>query len=473
MDLLGDIVEKDNDDSEFNIIEKDPDSKLNQLYAKTKNGFPELYKPEKISSWKQRLNEKRRAENIRKQRYLPDQTVPVDIAKSTFRDKAKEVSEAKLIHQENINTIKNMSTDEILKEREELLNSLDPKLIQNLLKNIIKRSKTKTDQAPLFAEIDGASGTWIGGTSDLNELTPMTDKEINEALGVIKVDEIEDRICTNKKSVSFAELESDKENSTYEYEPLDDDDIAPLDFQIAQSIDHMDNDKLMEDVHFMKFHKNDNDEEIAAKIYKNLSINDPEFNQKLHEKFFPELPKEINKLKWMEPVPEKTFENTAINDMSQLRFDFKGDLVPPTREINDTTHSALHHHENDSHLAGYTIPELTRLSRSTFPQQRSIAIQTLGRILYKMGKQLYYQLTPEIDAETYKELGGTTVSVTNHYYEMLWDLIKDCKVIESIEDGSDENKTKHLSVRNYSIDALWLWKQGGGDFRKSKILDTK
>ena len=57
---------------------------------------------------------------------------------------------------------------------------------------------------------------------------------------------------------------------------------------------------------------------------------------------------------------------------------------------------------------------------------------------------------------------------TKHIYTMFWDLVKDAKVIELLELGSDEKFTKNLSIRNYSIEALWLWKQGGGNKYKNE-----
>ncbi|CDH09832.1 uncharacterized protein ZBAI_01616 [Zygosaccharomyces bailii ISA1307] len=257
-------------------------------------------------------------------------------------------------------------------------------------------------------------------------------------------------------------------------------------------------------------------EESAEESEPTLSLDDPDFQNKLHDKYFPDLPRDVEKLKWMRQLPETEPADTVIQDVSQCRFDFDGNLVPPTREIKSTTHSALHHHADDPQLAGYTIPELQRLSRSTFAAQRAIALQTLGRVLYKLGKQSYYQLVPEVDSETYQEEGsvqavtnkiyamfwdlckdcriiraialqtlgrvlyklgkqsyyqlvpevdsetyqeeGSVQAVTNKIYAMFWDLCKDCRIIDCLQDAADETKTRHLSVRNYALEALWLWK---------------
>ncbi|QLG70098.1 hypothetical protein HG535_0A00380 [Zygotorulaspora mrakii] len=432
MSLLGDIVEHDAVPDAPNS----PDPPCNV------NGFPELYRPTKISSWKQRLREKGAQARAKEKK---------DNGVSCSKEPpsgSRQRSEALSIHNENLQVLQNMSKEEILRERQELLESFDPKLLQKLIKNINKKSKG--DNAPLFADIDGAPGTWIGGTDSVNDLLPLDDDQVDQALG----------ISTNKKPTVedfLQEKEASSENASIER--LDEDDVAPLDFQMAQSIDHMSNEELLNDVHFIK---HENSQEIELEFQK-LDLNDPDFNEKVHQKFFPDLPKDIEKLKWMEPLDDSD-KPQVINDVSQCRFDFKGNLVPPTREIHSTTHSALHHHSDDANLAGYTMPELQRLSRSSFSAQRSIAIQTLGRILYKLGKQSYYQLVPEVDLETYQRDGGSK-EVINKIYSMFWDLCKVCRISECLNDAADEKKTKHISVRNYAVDALWLWKSGGGDFR--------
>ncbi|CCK70686.1 Rba50p KNAG_0F00140 [Huiozyma naganishii CBS 8797] len=436
MDLLGDIVEKDVD---FDSRE--------EAVRGNKNGFPELYQPQKISSWKQRLRDKNvRAKTDKKA--LPNEkdtaVVPAAVPAAT---------EAQRIHNENLAKIGNMSEEQILEERRQLLESLDPKLIRNLLQNVNKR----LDQ-PLFAEIEGASGTWVGGANKnaLNNLPSLSEDQVNKAL------EIPAREKKNNGD-SHPQLEHAKDLYEVRDGNVEDaDDIAPLEYQVAQSIDHMKNEDLLNDVHFMKKKNTPNEREGEP-----LDINDPDFNDKLHEKYFPDLPKDVDKLQWMQEVPslpEDDGSKFVIDDVSKIRFDFRGNLVPPTRQIETTSRSALHHHSVDPQLAGYTLDELTRLARSTFASQRCIAIQTIGRILYKMGKQNYYQLVPEVEAETYKEEGNIR-NIMNKIYSMFWDLIKDLQTIETLQLASDEHKTRSLSVRTYATDALWLWKKGGGDFR--------
>lgn len=479
MDLLGDIVEKEvdtinndnnnqhnNDLLNFNIIENVSNNNLDSIQN---TGFPELYKPKKISSWKQRLREKKQKQKSTNTQSRKE-SKPIII-----EEKKHELNDIDAINNENLTLLNNMSKDEILNEQKELLESLSPKLIQNLLKNINKR-QNELDETPLFAEIEGASGTWIGGENENaksknTNLPKLNSKNIELALKGEDLNEINNSNDNNnntKKHIKFDlnEIEKDdkfEEDDEQEYDN-DLDDVAPLDYQMAQSIDHMTNEDLLKDVHFMK-KLSINDSKENSNNEMPLDINDPNFNEKLHEKFFPDLPKDVNKLKWMETVPDlpKDKSQFIIDDVSMIRFDFNGNLVPPTREIDNTIHSALHHHSIDPQLAGYTILELNRLAKSTFPSQRCIAIQTLGRILCKLGQQKYYQLVPEIDSETYKE-DGSIQNVMNKIYSMFWDLIKSEDVILTLEVASNEQFTKNLSVRTYAIDALWLWKKGGGDF---------
>ncbi|CAR23809.1 Rba50p [Lachancea thermotolerans CBS 6340] len=446
MDLLGDIVEKD--------VSEAP-----ALHEAPPTGFPALYQPEKVSSWKVRLQQKnkqkRTSQTSKRERDTP--------AKRAVEEPViPPETEAQRIHQENVTRMRSMTPEQLEQERRELLESLDPAVLHGLLKRAARREEPaslqesmKTVKAPLFAEVEGAPGTWVGGSREFSDLPHLDDAAVDKALGIPE---------TKAKHVKFqdqddesrAEFPGDEEECFPE--PLPDDDMAPQEYQFVQQMDHMNNEDLLKDVHFIRPNTVDNDFEA-------LDINDPSFDEKLHKKYFPDLPKESDKMAWMKPVSSAK-PTGLIEDVTQCRFDFQGSLVPPDREIK-STQDGLHHHSEEPELAGYTIVELQHLSRSTFPAQRCIAIQTLGRILYKLGKQSYNQLIPEVDAGTYEEMGGAE-AILNHIYGMFWDLCKVSMVIESLTDAADENSTKNLSVRNYAIDALWLWKEGGGDFRTGK-----
>lgn len=431
--MLGDIVEKDVGESA--AVPELPET-----------GFPELYRPEKVSSWRNRLRQKKMGK--------PSGEKPVKVPSQSAGEPDGEKSEAQKIHSENLEYMNRMTPEQLARERQELMESLDPKLISKLLKNVQKTDK-------IFAEIEGASGTWVGGKNEnvsmnVADLPPLDEDLVNRALEVGDV-----KSHKQNKHVTIQEPTGrEEEGDGIDFPPLDDDDVAPLDYQMAQSVDHMENEDLLKDVHFVRPGDHDNGEDEEP-----LDINDPEFNDKLHKKYFPDLPKDIDKLKWMAPLPQENVKSD-VDSIIECRFDFKGNLVPPNRPI-ESTQSGLHHHSESQHLAGYTIIELAHLARSQLPSQRAIAIRTLGRILYKLGKQHYNeQLVVEVNDSTEAE------EATKHIYTLFWDLVKDAQVIELLELGADEKLTKNLSIRSYSIEALWLWKQGGGNkYKKENTTD--
>ncbi|KAI5790218.1 RPAP1-like protein [Geopyxis carbonaria] len=187
-----------------------------------------------------------------------------------------------------------------------------------------------------------------------------------------------------------------------------------------------------------------------------LDPSSPDFLSSLHEKYFPDLPSDPTKLAWMAPVSADEdlayHPSQSSTTASALRFDFSGTLIPPStaRELPVTL--GLHHHADAPNAAGYTIPELSRLARSTVPAQRCMAIQLLGRVLYRLG------------AQKYRVNGVTEVE------EALWRCIADAKILESLEEAAAA-KSGGLSVKAYATDALWLWQKGGGK-RPAEVVGT-
>jgi hypothetical protein len=114
---------------------------------------------------------------------------------------------------------------------------------------------------------------------------------------------------------------------------------------------------------------------------------------------------EREKTKWMEPVPTEEVEKLKKEKKSALevdryRFDFQGELLsyPSTSgtiELKDEEEIArkneLFHHGDDPALAGYTMAELMRLSRSTVPGQRRSALRAISRIIER-AKSFKYEI---------------------------------------------------------------------------------
>ena len=102
----------------------------------------------------------------------------------------------------------------------------------------------------------------------------------------------------------------------------------------------------------------------------------------------------------------------------------------------------LHHHGEAPEAAGYTVPELARLARSAFPAQRCIAFQTLGRLLYRLGRgEFGYE-----DSEIAKGL---------------WRCVEEGKVVETLEEAASA-EGGHQGSKVYAVEAVWLWQKGGG-----------
>ncbi|XP_039597354.1 RNA polymerase II-associated protein 1 [Polypterus senegalus] len=89
---------------------------------------------------------------------------------------------------------------------------------------------------------------------------------------------------------------------------------------------------------------------------------------------------EPEKLEWLRDLPPSRKKGTK--KAMQARFDFSGSLIPPTADL--PTHLGLHHHGEEPELAGYSLQELFHLSRSKVTQQRTLAFNTLARVLHKV-----------------------------------------------------------------------------------------
>ncbi|EAT80377.1 hypothetical protein HBI56_188380 [Parastagonospora nodorum] len=345
-------------------------------------------------------------------------------------------NEKKSIDEENNKRLADMSAAEIEQERQELMSSLSPALIQKLMaRSNIEEGSNERDLFPVEP----------APSSTTNAAEPKTK-------------------APNAKKVSFAASE-DKE------------DVAPASAATASSTTSTSTSQpttssTQDSIHFP-----------TPRQPPDLDPNDPSFLKNLHEKYFPNLAYDPSALSWMAPIdPSDTSSpyhpsQTALN-ATELRFDFKGTLLAPSIARSIPSDRGLHHHADAPEAAGYTIPELAVLSRSAVPAQRCMAYQTLGRILYRLGQGEYgvekgrqdidqpVQVAKDPGVEESDEDEDDEADVGSAMASGLWSCIEEGRVIETMTE--EANRTKgHLTARTFAQEALWNWRRGGGRKRQA------
>ncbi|KAK3703529.1 hypothetical protein LTR37_014376 [Vermiconidia calcicola] len=390
---------------------------------KSRSGFPEHRKRNVESKFKQRktgghtvpVNEKPSSG----QHGTTEAGIPAEGTIESGKAKTWDEEERERIDSENRQKLAQMSTQEIQEERQELMNSLGPELLQRLLqRSNIASGSTETD---LSSRSEPATGF----------------RKAKSA---------------NTKTVSFAEPE-----------PADDEVERDL------AMDH----GLRDEV------ENEDPEALAIESLPHDTIHFPQppqppdldpssetFLTDLHEKYFPSLPTDPDKLEWMQAPSNtnKPAQNTydpsspALNP-KDLRFSFKGELIPPKTAAEIPVTAGLHHHGDAPDAAGYTISELVHLAHSSFAPQRCIAFQTLGRLLYRLGRGEFG------DAG---EPGAEMDGAEDRFGELargLWRGVEREKVIEMLvreSEGKGVDGGRHVSAKAYATEAVWLWRKGGG-----------
>jgi hypothetical protein len=362
------------------------------------------------------------------------QTIPQDASnarKSRF-DPEKEKSS---IDNENSQRLAAMSADEIEQEREELMQSLSPALIQKLMARAnIDQGSNERD---LFPE-----GSAISLATDQTDLPSRS---------------------SGTKKVSFAAPEPEVAIAHQQPNTTAPTPAAPL--QDTPSTSETAPDFAQDSIHFP-----------TPRQPPDLDPNDPDFLANLHDKYFPNLPYDPSALSWMKPIDPSDKSSpyhpsqTALN-ATELRFDFKGTLLAPSVARSIPSNRGLHHHADAPEAAGYTIPELAVLSRSAVPAQRCMAYQTLGRILYRLGQGEYgvekarqdtdgpVQVARNPEAEESDD--DDEEDVGSAMAAGLWSCIEEGRIVETMTE--EANRTKgHLTARTFAQEALWNWRRGGG-----------
>ena len=175
------------------------------------------------------------------------------------------------------------------------------------------------------------------------------------------------------------------------------------------------------------------------------------FLNDLHETYFPNLPTNPATLSWMQPLssdpssPSSYSPTLTTLPPSSIRFDFSARLLPPSIAALIPPTSGLHHHSSAPEAAGYTVPELAHLARSSVPAQKCMAMQTLGRVLYKLGVGEYG-----------RGLGHEGKVLE----EGLWECVKRGRVLDTLVEAAAREEVRTAWV--VGNEAVWLWRRGGG-----------
>lgn len=403
-------------------------------------GFPAHRRRNKPSSFKQRRAQQEQAD-----------TVETDAPPAPVQDDKKSIAE------ENRRHLASMSDAQIQKEREELMASMDPGLLQRFL----RRAKIDEDEQ----------------TSEETS-TPAPDSQTVPP--------------PKKKSVSFDIPDSHQPAkaptaASHSYQPVPQlspkppshDDAPPP--QPPTDLHPASEHPPLDPAVLEKFHFPQPNQPMPT-----LDPSSPNFLSDLQAHYFPEISHDPSSLSWLQPPstdeedPDSTSAyhpaSSAISVApSSIRFSLRGTILAPNTSLSLPTTLGLHHHGDDPHAAGYTIPELAILSRSTFPAQRCIAWQVLGRILFRLGRG------------EFGERGGQLA-------DGLWFVIEKEGVVNGMlaeaegAAGQDVSKTRaakeekgeagdksgaplasgigrHASAAAWAVEGVWLWQKGGGGDR--------
>ena len=359
--------------------------------------------------------------------------------------------ERRAIDEENRRTLAAMSDAEIEQERQDLLSSLNPALLQKLL---------------LRSNIDEGSNErdW-----DSVPLEPVPTADVPPSATDQAELEAQTKTPSTKK-VSFAATEQEdvappppQETAAAPSIPTN-----PSETDATTTSPPVPNEQPTDSIHFPQ-----------PPQPPSLDPNDPAFLKTLHEKYFPTLPYDPSTLSWMSPIDPSDTKSpyhpsqTALNP-AELRFDFQGNLLAPSVARSIPTDRGLHHHAEAPEAAGYTIPELAVTARSKVPSQRCIAYQTLGRILYRLGKGQFGVESPKQNTdgpvriaknpevqEDDEEGEWVEDDVGAAMAEGLWQCVEEGRVIETLTEEANKERG-HLTARTYAQEALWNWRRGGG-----------
>ncbi|KAL4930231.1 RPAP1-like protein [Aspergillus undulatus] len=417
------------------IQERSPTAPPAPPTLKSASGFPAHHRRAKQSAFKQRQAQPKTT--------LSDSQTP----SSDPQDEKSAIAE------QNRQQLASMSDAQIQQERDELISSLDP----SLLERFIRRARIDDENS--------APSSSTATTKDDTQ-TPPT-----RASG-------SDPTPTPTPSSAPQSKPTPKPNNT---SSLDDTPPAQIPPDLRPAAEF-----ASSSVHFPT--PPPRNTEMPT-----LDPSSDAFLSDLQTHYFPNISHDPSSISWLQPPPTDPDEpgappSSAYHPGStaeaihpaNLRFSLLGTVLSPSTSLSLPTSLGLHHHGEDPHAAGYTIPELAILSRSSFPAQRCVAWQVLGRILFRLGKGQF------------GERGSTLV-------EGLWSVIEREGVVggmleeagsatsmgssgtamrknkESLDTETEEKTSggnakaggvgRHASASAWAVEGVWLWQMGGSGDR--------
>lgn len=389
----------------------------------TTTGFPEHKKRTRVSAFKkQRQGADASAPEPQNAATTSTRQAPAAPAQAPHSGRPGTSTEQAAIDRENRDLLASMSPEQIEEERQELLNRLDPSIVQMLLRraNIDEPTAPSPFDEPADKDANTAQPPKTEKPPEIvvDDTTAPAPKESKE-----------------KKTVHFDEDAPPPEPPADLFDPSS---KPPPADSFAANTTHFPHPKPLPD----------------------LDPADPDFLETLHSKYFPNLPADPTKLAWMAPIPtpgsvadqeSPYYPGQSSLSIAALRFDFKGRLLAPSKSRSIPVTKGLHHHGQAPEAAGYTIGELGILARSAVPAQRCVAFQTLGRILFRLGQ-----------GEWGSGTGGGGEGDAGDLARGLWRTAQEAKVIESLLEAAEVPEGQgHRGSRSYAIEALWLFEKGG------------
>lgn len=437
MDLIGEIKER---------TPTAPTPPAPKKPSTSVTGFPAPRNRDKHSAFKQRRSGTGQAPSAAG----PFRPQPSATSSTTRLQPPSIEEERQVIDEENRRRLATMSPAQIEKERAELMSGLAPSLIERLL-----RRANIDDEDGMSLAGDEPSLSIPASKPSNNQTQPSKSVSLDVPESPPGQPRLEDPVQpqTSRSSSRDKPLASSDERPPS---------FPPPDLRPASEFPQG-------PVHFPTPPPRQNP-------MPNLDPSSPSFLADLQSHYFPETPHDLSSLSWMQFPPRDPDDPDAVSAYhpassatavipSALRFSWTGTVLSPSTSLSLPSSLGLHHHAEDPEAAGYTIPELSILSRSTIAAQRCVAWQVIGRILYRLGKG------------EFGEPGSPLV-------EGLWSVVERKGVVSrmleeaegagsSSEDSHDNAVSgggkagigRHASAKAWALEGIWLWQRSSGGAR--------